>query len=153
VIKDGKLTHNRLIGSCEARDRLSFSHLRRVHAGRKADLRTSERFLIIGMRSLMRFGRTPIVGAVIAATTAGTMLVAAPGAMAAPGSCTISYPTANTVTSLCTSGTGHQQIVVEMYQGNAGNNAVAGNWAAVGQVSTVYVPWTIVSAWVNLSNS
>jgi hypothetical protein len=101
----------------------------------------------------MRFGRTPIVGAVIAATTAGTMLVAAPGAMAAPGSCTISYPTANTVTSLCTSGTGHQQIVVEMYQGNAGNNAVAGNWAAVGQVSTVYVPWTIVSAWVNLSNS
>jgi hypothetical protein len=101
----------------------------------------------------MRIGRTPIVGAVIAATTAGTMLAAAPGAMAAPGSCTISYPTASTVTSLCTSGTGHQQIVVEMYQGNAGENAVAGNWAAVGQVSTVYVPWTIVSAWVNLSNS
>lgn len=101
----------------------------------------------------MRIGRTPIVGAVIAATTAGTMLIAAPSAMAAPGSCTISYPTASTVTSLCTSGTGHQQIVVEMYQGNAGKNAVAGNWAAVGQVSTVYVPWTIVSAWVNLSNS
>jgi hypothetical protein len=101
----------------------------------------------------MRIGRTPIVGAVIAATTAGTMLVAAPSAMAAPGSCTISYPTASTVTSLCTSGTGHQQIVVVMYQGNAGENAVAGNWAAVGQVSTVYVPWTIVNAWVNLSNS
>ena len=101
----------------------------------------------------MRIGRTPIVGAVVAAATAGTMLVAAPSAMAAPGSCTISYPSANTVTSLCTSGTGHQQIVVVMYQGDAGENAVAGNWAAVGQVSTVYVPWTIVSAWVNLSNS
>jgi hypothetical protein len=101
----------------------------------------------------MRIGRTQIVGAVIAATAAGTMLVAAPGAMAAPGGCTISYPTATTVTSLCTSGTGRQQIVVVMYQGNAGENAVAGNWAAVGQVSSVYVPWTIVSARVNLSNS
>jgi hypothetical protein len=98
----------------------------------------------------MRTGRTAIIGAVIAA---GTMLVTAPSAMAAPGNCTISYPSANTVTSLCTSGTGHQQIVVVMYQGNAGENAVAGNWAAVGQVSTVYVPWTIVSARVNLSNS
>jgi hypothetical protein len=98
----------------------------------------------------MRIGRTAIVGAVIAA---GTMLVTAPSAMAAPGNCTISYPGDNTVTSLCTSGTGHQQIVVVMYQGNAGENVVAGNWAAVGQVSTVYVPWTIVSARVNLSNS
>jgi hypothetical protein len=75
-----------------------------------------------------------------------------PSAMAAPGNCTISYA-GNTVSSLCTSGTGHQQIVVEMYQANAGEDAVAGNWAAVGKVSTVYVPWTIVSAWVNLSNS
>ena len=105
------------------------------------------------MRTPVRSRRTPLVAAVIAVTAATTVLVAAPAAMAAPGNCTISYPTANTVTSLCTSGTGHQQIVVEMYQGNAGNNAVAGNWAAVGQVSTVYVPWTIVSAWVNLSNS
>jgi hypothetical protein len=101
----------------------------------------------------MRIGRTAIVGAIMAATTTGAMLVAAPSAMAAPGNCTISYPGGNTVTSRCTSGTGHQQIVVLMYQGNAGENAVAGNWAAVGQVSTVYVPWTIVSAWVNLSNS
>jgi hypothetical protein len=101
----------------------------------------------------MRIGRTAVIGAVIAATTAGTVLTTAPSAMAAPGNCTISYPGDNTVTSLCTSGTGHQQIVVVMYQGDAGENAVAGNWAAVGQVSTVYVPWTIVSAWVNLSNS
>jgi hypothetical protein len=98
----------------------------------------------------MRIGRTAIVGTAIAA---GAMLVMAPSAMAAPGNCTISYPTDNTVTSLCTSGTGHQQIVVVMYQGNAGENAVAGNWAAVGQVSSVYVPWTIVDARVNLSNS
>jgi len=100
----------------------------------------------------MRIGRTAIVGAIIAATTAGTMLVAVPSAMAAPGNCTISY-TGSGVSSLCTSGTGHQQIVVVMYQANAGENAVAGNWAAVGQVSTVYVPWTIVSAYVNLRNS
>ena len=100
----------------------------------------------------MRIGRTPIVGAVVAAATAGTMLVAAPSAMAAPGSCTISYPTANTVTSLCTSGTGHQQIVVVMYQGDAGENAVAGNCAAVGQVSSVHVPWPVIlSAFVNTS--
>ncbi|HXL93084.1 MAG TPA: hypothetical protein VN969_29510 [Streptosporangiaceae bacterium] len=101
----------------------------------------------------MRIGRTAIIGTVIVATTAGTMLVAAPRALAAPGNCTISYPGDNTVTSVCTSGTGHQQIVVVMYQGNAGENVVAGNWAAVGQVSTVYVPWTIVSARVNLENS
>ena len=64
----------------------------------------------------MRIGRTAIVGAVIAATTAGTMLVAAPSALAAPGNCTISYPGGSTVTSVCTSGTGHQQIDVVMYR-------------------------------------
>lgn len=99
----------------------------------------------------MRIGRAQIVGAVAVATTAGTMLAVAPGAMAAPGGCTISYPAPTTVTSLCTSGTGRQQIVVVMYQANAGENAVVGNWATVGHVSSVYVPWTIVSARVNLS--
>ena len=102
----------------------------------------------------MRIGRTAIVGAVIAATTAGTVLGMAPSALAAPGNCTISYPGGNTVTSVCTSGTGHQQIDVVMYRDQeTGEQAVVGNWAAVGQVSTVNVPWNIVYAFVATSNS
>jgi hypothetical protein len=70
--------------------------------------------------------------------------------MAAPANCTISYPGASTVTSLCTSGTGYQQIDMVMYMPGDGENAVAGNCAAVGQVSCVHVPWPVIlSAFVD----
>jgi hypothetical protein len=93
----------------------------------------------------MPIGRKAILGAVIAATTAGTMLVAAPHALAAPGSCTISYPSDGDVTSLCTSGTGNQEIDVVMAQEVGGEvSAVAGNCAPVGQVSSVHVPWPVI---------
>jgi hypothetical protein len=97
----------------------------------------------------MRIGRKAILGAVIAATTTGTMLVAAPHAFATPGNCTISYPSSSTVTSLCTSGTGSQEISVVMSQSPGGEvNEVAGNCAPVGQVSSVNVPWTIMYAFI-----
>lgn len=66
----------------------------------------------------MRIGRKAIVGAAIAATAAGTMMVAAPKAMATPSNCTISYPMGYyQVASVCTSGTGYQEIDVVMSQG------------------------------------
>jgi hypothetical protein len=89
----------------------------------------------------MRIGRKAILGAVIAATTTGTMLVAAPHAFAAPGNCTISYPGNSTVTSLCTSGTGYQAIDVVMYMYGDGYTAAVGNCAPVGQVSSTRIPW------------
>lgn len=101
----------------------------------------------------MRSARRVVVAAVIAVTTSATTLVAAPEAMAAPGNCTISYPAPSEVASLCTTGTGHQRIDLVIYQADAGENAVEGNWAAVGQYSTVYTSWTVLSAWVELSNS
>jgi hypothetical protein len=57
------------------------------------------------------------------------------------------------VTSLCTSGTGYQQIDVVMYMPGDGENAVVGNWAAVGQVSSVNVPWPVILyTFINTSN-
>ena len=102
----------------------------------------------------MRSRRRVAAAAVIALTTAGAVLATAPVAMAEPGTCTITYtyPGA-TAASLCTTGTGHHRIDLVIYQANAGENAVEGNWAAVGQYSTVNTSWTIVSAWVELSNS
>lgn len=100
----------------------------------------------------MRIGRRVVVGAATVAAAAGTMLVAAPSAMATQSNCTISYPDSNTVTSVCTSGTGYQQIDVVMYRDGAGEQAVVGNWAAVGQVSSVHVPWTTLYAFINFSN-
>ena len=103
----------------------------------------------------MRIGRKAIVGAAIAATAAGTMMVAAPKAMATPSNCTISYPTGYyQVASVCTSGTGYQEIDVVMSQGAGGEvSAVVGNCAAVGQVSEVHVPWPdILYAFVNTSD-
>jgi hypothetical protein len=92
----------------------------------------------------MRIGRKAIIGAVVAATTAGTMLAAAPRALAVPGNCTVISPDASPVSSVCTSGTGYQQIDVVMYMPGDGENAVVGNCAAVGQVSTVNVPWPVI---------
>jgi hypothetical protein len=127
-----------------------------MHVGRLL-LRISERFLIIGIRSPMRIGRKAIIGAAIAATAAGTMMVAAPKAMAAPSNCTISYPTSGyyQVASVCTSGTGYQEIDVVMSQGAGGEeNAVSGNCAAIGQVSEVHVPWPVILyTFVYTSNS
>lgn len=99
----------------------------------------------------MRVGRKAIVPVVIAMATTGTMLVTAPSAMAAPSNCTINT-NVNPATSICTGGTGYQQIDVVMYRDGAGEQAVVGNWAPVGQVSSVYVPWTVLYAFVNLSN-
>jgi hypothetical protein len=103
----------------------------------------------------MRIGRKAIVGAAIAATAAGTMMVAAPKAMATPSNCTISYPTGYyQVASVCTGGTGYQAIDVVMYMPGDGENAVVGNCAAIGQVSEVHVPWPVIlSTFVFTSNS
>ena len=104
----------------------------------------------------MRIGRKAIVSAAIAATAAGTMMVAAPKAMATPSNCTISYPTGYyQVASVCTGGTGYQEIDVVMSQGAGGEvNAVSGNCAAIGQVSEVHVPWPVIlSVFVYKSNS
>ena len=104
----------------------------------------------------MRIGRKAVVVAVIAATAAGTMMFAAPKAMATPSNCTISYPTGYyQVASVCTGGTGYQEIDVVMSQGAGGEvNAVSGNCAAIGQVSEVHVPWPVIlSVFVYKSNS
>ena len=104
----------------------------------------------------MCIGRKAIVGAAIAATAAGTMMFAAPKAMATPSNCTISYPTGYyQVASVCTGGTGYQEIDVVMSQGAGGEvNAVSGNCAAIGQVSEVHVPWPVIlSVFVYKSNS
>jgi len=104
----------------------------------------------------MRIGRKAIVGAALAATAAGTMMFAAPKAMATPSNCTISYPTGYyQVASVCTGGTGYQEIDVVMSQGAGGEvNAVSGNCAAIGQVSEVHVPWPVIlSVFVYKSNS
>jgi len=104
----------------------------------------------------MRIGRKAIVGAAIAATAAGTMMFAAPKAMATPSNCTISYPTGYyQVASVCTGGTGYQEIDVVMSQGAGGEvNAVSGNCASIGQVSEVHVPWPVIlSVFVYKSNS
>jgi len=104
----------------------------------------------------MRIGLKAIVGAALAATAAGTMMFAAPKAMATPSNCTISYPTGYyQVASVCTGGTGYQEIDVVMSQGAGGEvNAVSGNCAAIGQVSEVHVPWPVIlSVFVYKSNS
>ena len=104
----------------------------------------------------MRIGRKAIVGAALAATAAGTMMFAAPKAMATPTNCTISYPTGYyQVASVCTGGTGYQEIDVVMSQGAGGEvSAVSGNCAAIGQVSEVHVPWPVIlSVFVYKSNS
>jgi hypothetical protein len=104
----------------------------------------------------MRIGRKAIVGAALAATAAGTMMFAAPKAMATPSNCSISYPTGYyQVASVCTGGTGYQEIDVVMSQGAGGEvNAVSGNCAAIGQVSEVHVPWPVIlSVFVYKSNS
>jgi hypothetical protein len=103
----------------------------------------------------MRIGRKVVIPAVITMIATAAMLVTAPSAMAKPSNCTISYPgggSSGLVTSVCTGGTGYQQIDVVMYRDGAGQQAVVGNWAAVGQVSSVNVPWTIQYAFINLSN-
>ena len=104
----------------------------------------------------MRIGRKAIVSAVIAATAAGTMMFAAPKAMATPSNCTISYPAANyTASAVCTSGTGYYEVDVVMSQGAGGQiNAVQGNCAAIGQVSGVNASWPVIlNVFVFKSNS
>jgi hypothetical protein len=104
----------------------------------------------------MLIGRKAIVCAAIAATAAGTMMVAAPNAMATLGNCTISYPGGfYGITSVCTSGTGYQEIDVIMYlDSQDGEQADVGNCAAIGQVSKVHVPWPdIISVSIFQSNS
>jgi len=89
----------------------------------------------------------------VAAATLGAVLFTATNASAAPGNCTISYGNGSTAASLCTTGTGHHRIDLVIFQANAGENAVEGNWAAVGQYSRVNTSWEIVNAWVELSNT
>lgn len=100
----------------------------------------------------MRSKRRAVSAAVIAVAAAGTMLATAGSANATPSNCTISYGGIATAESLCTSGTGHHRIDLVIFQANAGENAVEGNWAAVGQYSTVNTSWEILNAWVELSN-
>ena len=100
----------------------------------------------------MRNKRRVVSAAVIAAAAATTMLATATTASATPTNCTITTVNFNPA-SLCTGGTGHHRVDLVIFQANAGQNAVEGNWAAVGQYSTVSTSWTIVREWVELSNS
>jgi hypothetical protein len=90
--------------------------------------------------------------AAIAVATAATVLFTATNASATPGNCTISYGNGSTAASLCTTGTGMHRIDLVIFQANAGENAVEGNWAPVGQYSRVNTSWEILQAWVELSN-
>jgi hypothetical protein len=102
----------------------------------------------------MRSTRKVVGATVIAVATATTMLATATNALAAPGNCTITFALPGaTAASLCTTGTGHHRIDLVIFQDNAGENAVEGNWAAVGQYSTVNTSWEIVNSWVELSNT
>lgn len=104
----------------------------------------------------MRRTRSAIAAGTLA-VAAATMLVTATSAQAAPGSCTITFPTATTVSSVCTSGTGHQRVheVLNALDPRNGQAAVVGNWAAVGQQSTAVRPlgWQIARTWIELSDS
>jgi hypothetical protein len=105
----------------------------------------------------MRRTRSAIAAGTLAVAAAVTMLVTAPGAQAAPGSCTITFPTATTVSSVCTSGTGHQRVheVLNALDPRNGQTAVVGNWAAVGEQSTAVRPlgWQIARTWIEVTDS
>jgi hypothetical protein len=97
-----------------------------------------------------------IAAAVTSVAAAGTLLTAAVPAQAAPGNCTITFPTSNTISSRCTSGTGHQRIdiVLSAPDPRNGQTAALGNWAAVGETSTAYFPsWHIVRYMIVLSDN
>jgi hypothetical protein len=104
----------------------------------------------------MRNGRRLAGAAVIAAAMAGTTLTTATDALAAPSNCTISYPSANQVASLCATGSGYHQIQVVLTAPDprfGGRTVAQGNWAPVGQYSITRIPpWTIVYSSTNLSD-
>lgn len=100
----------------------------------------------------MRSKRRAAGAAVVAVAAIGATLFTATNASATPGNCTISYGNGSTAASLCTTGTGSHRIDLVIFLPGDGENAVEGNWAAVGQYSRVNTSWEIVNAWVELSN-
>ncbi|TCO59500.1 hypothetical protein [Actinocrispum wychmicini] len=101
--------------------------------------------------------KTKTVGtAIVAVATAGILVATATNALATPGNCAVTFPSANYVSSLCTTGTGHHRVhmILDSSNPEAGRTAVMGDWASVGQYSTARYPsWNIVTYWTEVSNT
>ncbi|NRQ38990.1 hypothetical protein HII36_45300, partial [Nonomuraea sp. NN258] len=70
-------------------------------------------------------------------------------ALATPTNCTI-WADSSYAYSKCTGGTGEHMIGVEQWHPWAGPILLTGEWAAVGQVSSVRLtPYTIRRTWIN----